>query len=146
MVDLASYDVIVANSSAGKDSQAMLDVLAERTGDLGIRDRLVVFHADLGRVEWEGTAELAEEHANHYGLRFIKIARPQGDILQHVAERGMFPDAARRWCTSDRRRWWNWVCSANTSGPCRRCTPTIVCSSWLEASDERACERHRAAA
>lgn len=102
--DLASYDVILVNSSAGKDSQAMLDVIVERADALGIRSRLVVFHADLGRVEWQGTAELAEEQAAHYGLRFIKVARPQGDLLHHIEQRGMFPDAARRYCTSDHKR------------------------------------------
>lgn len=102
--DLRTYDVIIANHSAGKDSQAQLDVIIEHADTAGVRDRIVVFHADLGRVEWQGTAELAEEHADHYGLRFEKIARPQGDLLHHIEQRGMFPDAARRYCTSDHKR------------------------------------------
>jgi 3'-phosphoadenosine 5'-phosphosulfate sulfotransferase (PAPS reductase)/FAD synthetase len=103
--DLTVCDVIVINSSAGKDSQAMLDRVVEEADRQGVsRKRLVVFHADLGRVEWDGTAELAEEHAHHYGLRFIKIARPQGDLLTQIEQRGMFPDAARRYCTSDHKR------------------------------------------
>lgn len=103
--DLTSYDVIVINSSAGKDSQAMTDYVIEQADRQGVsRDRIVMFHADLGRVEWEGTAELAEEHARHYGIRFIKIARPQGDLLTQIEQRGMFPDAARRYCTSDHKR------------------------------------------
>jgi 3'-phosphoadenosine 5'-phosphosulfate sulfotransferase (PAPS reductase)/FAD synthetase len=103
-LDPTTYDVILVNSSAGKDSQAMLDLVVERADAAGVRDRLVVFHADLGRVEWGGTAELAAEHAAHYGLRFEKIARPQGDLLAHIEQRGMFPDAARRYCTSDHKR------------------------------------------
>lgn len=103
-MNLASYDIILVNSSAGKDSQAMLDYVVERAGTERVRSRIVVFHADLGRVEWEGTADLAEEHACHYGLRFEKIARPQGDLLTHIEQRGMFPDAARRYCTSDHKR------------------------------------------
>lgn len=103
--DLTRYDVIVVNSSAGKDSQAMLDyIVAEADRQDVPRRRLVVFHADLGRVEWDGTADLAAEHAAHYGLRFEKIARPQGDLLDHIEKRGMFPDAARRYCTSDHKR------------------------------------------
>lgn len=101
---LATYDVTLVNSSAGKDSQAMLDYVVEMADAEGMRNRIVVFHADLGRVEWEGTAELAAEHAAHYGLRFGKIARPQGDLLTHIEQRGMFPDAARRYCTSDHKR------------------------------------------
>lgn len=102
---LRSFDWIVVNSSAGKDSQAALDVVVERTKRAGVRrSKIVVFHADLGRVEWPGTPELAAEHAAHYGLRFEKIGRPQGDLLTHIEERGMWPDAARRYCTSDHKR------------------------------------------
>lgn len=103
--DLTTYDVIVINTSAGKDSQAMTDRVVEVADRQGVpRERLVMFHADLGRVEWDGTAELAAEHAEHYGLRFIKIARPHGDLLVQIEQRGMFPDAARRYCTSDHKR------------------------------------------
>lgn len=102
---LASYDFIIVNSSAGKDSQAMLDFVVERCDAAGVsRDRIVVFHADLGRVEWQGTAELAERQAEHYGLRFVKIARPQGDLLEHIEARGMFPSSTTRYCTSDHKR------------------------------------------
>lgn len=104
MLNLTEYDWIIINSSAGKDSQAMLDIVGKQAIELGLQDRIVVFHADLGRVEWPGTAELAEEQANHYGFRFEKIARPQGDLLTHIEQRGMFPDAARRYCTSDHKR------------------------------------------
>lgn len=102
--DLSEYDLIIVNSSAGKDSQAMLDLVVEVATATGVLDRVVVFHADLQRAEWAGTAELAEEHARHYGLRFEKIARPQGDLLTHIEERGMFPDSANRYCTSDHKR------------------------------------------
>ncbi len=102
--DLASYDAIIVNSSAGKDSQAMLDYVVEQASEVGVKDRIVVFHADLGRAEWPGTAELAEEQASNYSLRFEKITRPQGDLIDHIEKRGMFPDAARRYCTSDHKR------------------------------------------
>jgi 3'-phosphoadenosine 5'-phosphosulfate sulfotransferase (PAPS reductase)/FAD synthetase len=103
--DLATYDWIVLNSSAGKDSQAMLDVVVERCDRSGVpRDRLVVAHADLGRVEWPGTRELAEEQAAHYGLAFVAVARPQGDLLDHIARRGRFPSPSARYCTSDHKR------------------------------------------
>lgn len=38
-------------SSAGKESQAMLDLLVELADAAGVRDRLVLVHADLGRIE-----------------------------------------------------------------------------------------------
>ncbi len=103
--DLRSYDKIIINSSGGKDSQAMLDFVVQRARVLGISmDRLVVVHADLGRVEWTGTAELAERQAEAYGLRFIKVSRPQGDLLDQIRDRGMFPSSAARYCTSDQKR------------------------------------------
>jgi 3''-phosphoadenosine 5''-phosphosulfate sulfotransferase (PAPS reductase)/FAD synthetase and related enzymes len=90
--DLPGYRWVVINSSAGKDSQAMLDHVVELCDRAYVpRSRLVVAHADLGRVEWPGTRELAEEQARHYGLAFHTVARPQGDLLDHIARRGLVP-------------------------------------------------------
>lgn len=102
--DLASYDIILVNSSAGKDSQAMLDLVAELAGAAGVLDRVVVVHAGLGRMEWAGTGDLAREQAEHYGFRFEVVARPQGDLLTHVEERRMWPGQTTRYCTSDHKR------------------------------------------
>lgn len=107
--DLTDYDIILVNSSAGKDSQATLDVAVEAARSAGVLNRLVVVHADLGESEWPGARELAAEHAGHYGLRFEVVARRTANgtvdtILDRVAQRGMWPDARRRWCTSDSKR------------------------------------------
>lgn len=106
--DLAAYDVVLVNSSADKDSQAALDVVVETARAVGMLDRLVVVHADLGDNEWPETAKLAAEHAAFYGLRFEVVSRQRDGrvetILDRVTERGMWPDAARRWCTSDHKR------------------------------------------
>lgn len=102
--DLATYDVILVNSSAGKDSQAMLDVVVELATAAGVRDRIVVVHADLGRAEWQGTRELAERQAAHYGLPFRVVKRTQNDLLDHVAARGKWPSSQARYCTSDHKR------------------------------------------
>jgi 3'-phosphoadenosine 5'-phosphosulfate sulfotransferase (PAPS reductase)/FAD synthetase len=111
MPDLRDYDVILINSSAGKDSQASLDVVAKIAARAGITDRLVVVHCDLGRVEWAGTRELAEEQAAHYGLRFEVVSRPQGDLLDQVEKRAAqrpdapaWPSSTTRYCTSDHKR------------------------------------------
>lgn len=112
--DLAVYDVILVNISGGKDSQAALDVTVTAAAAAGVRDRVVVVFADLGAAdEWPGTAALAAEHAAHYGARFEVVRRevtdpdgarrPQG-LIEHIRERGMWPDAARRYCTSDLKR------------------------------------------
>jgi 3'-phosphoadenosine 5'-phosphosulfate sulfotransferase (PAPS reductase)/FAD synthetase len=104
--DLASYDVIVVNSSAGKDSQAMLDRVVELADRLDIRRRLVVLHCDLGlspkgqEIEWPGTKELAKEHAEHYGLRFVMVRRGTRGFLEEIDYRGKMPADAQRYSTS----------------------------------------------
>lgn len=103
-VELSNYDWIVVNSSSGKDSQAMLDLVATLAAAEGVSGRVVVAHADLRRAEWKGAMELAKEHADHYGFRFIRVSRPQGDLLMHVEKRGMWPSSTARYCTSDHKR------------------------------------------
>lgn len=91
--DLTSYDVILVNSSAGKDSQAMLSTLMARCDAEGVdRSRIVVVHADLGRVEWQGTRDLAEQQAAAYGLRFEVVARSE-DLLDQIVSRRRSLDA-----------------------------------------------------
>lgn len=112
--DLTTYDAILVNSSAGKDSQAMLDYVARLAAEAGVSDRIIVVHCDLGRVEWEGTRELAAEHAAHYGFAFEVVSRPQGDLLTQVEQRKAsldaagkdsppWPSSAARWCTSQHK-------------------------------------------
>ncbi len=101
--ELGSYDYILLNESAGKDSQAMMDLVVELAEAAGARDRIVAGHADLGRCEWPGTKELAEEHARHYGLRIELVRRELGDLLVQIEQRGKFPDKQNRFCTSNHK-------------------------------------------
>lgn len=113
--NLADYDVILANSSAGKDSQAMLTHIVERADADGVdRSRIVVVHADLGRMEWEGTRGLAEQQATAYGLRFEVVQRAE-DLLDQIVTRHntlrakgdtttpAWPSSTARYCTSDQK-------------------------------------------
>lgn len=102
--DLTAYDRIIVSTSAGKDSQAMMTAVHRAAVEQGVADRLVAVHADLGRVEWEGTAELARQQAEMLGIRFEIVKRPQGDLLEHIEQRGMFPSSTTRYCTSDHKR------------------------------------------
>lgn len=104
VAELREYDYIVVNSSAGKDSQAMLHYVCCLAKEAGVLGRVVVVHSDLGRVEWEGTRELAEEQAQHYGVRFEVVKRELGDLLEHVKQRGKWPSSTARYCTSDHKR------------------------------------------
>ncbi len=112
--DPASYDQIVESISGGKDSQAALHRTVLAASAAGAEDRVMTVFADLGSDdEWPGTAELAAEHAAFDGLRHEVVCRevtaadgrrvPQGQT-GHIAERGRWPDAARRYCTSDLKR------------------------------------------
>ena len=74
-VALSEYDYIVVSSSGGKDSQAMLSWLVRRAILADVADRLIVVHADLGRVEWQGTKELAQEQAKLCGVPFRVVSR-----------------------------------------------------------------------
>jgi 3'-phosphoadenosine 5'-phosphosulfate sulfotransferase (PAPS reductase)/FAD synthetase len=112
--DLLSYDRIVVNSSSGKDSQVSLDEVVRLVDEHSSaahggsieegRRKIVVAHADLGRAEWPDSRELAEAHAQHYGLRFEAVKRPQGDLLDHALARKMWPSPKQRYCTSDHKR------------------------------------------
>ncbi|MGW1741198.1 hypothetical protein ACWCPQ_20590 [Nocardia sp. NPDC001965] len=104
--DLTEFDALLLATSAGKDSSATLAEVVVAADAAGVRDRLTVVHADLGEAEWDGTVDLAAEHAAHYDLPFTTVARRHPDgavhaILERVAERKLWPDARRRWCTVD---------------------------------------------
>lgn len=100
---LASYHWILVNTSGGKDSQTALRHVCLAAKKEGVLGRVIAIHSDLGRVEWPGTKEVAKEQADHYGVHFVVVRRPQGDLLDHVCQRGMWPDSARRYCTSDHK-------------------------------------------
>lgn len=102
--DLTVYDVILVNSSGGKDSQAMLDVVCTLAQRVGVLDRVTVLHCALGHVEWPGTSELARTQAEHYGVRYEERHREQGLLLDQVRRRGKWPSSSARYCTSDQKR------------------------------------------
>lgn len=101
---LSDWDVVVVNTSGGKDSQAMMDYLFELAEAEGVTDRLHALHCDLTEMEWPGTRELAEEQSDHYGIPFHVMTRPQGNLLEQVRKRGMWPSNTARYCTSDHKR------------------------------------------
>ena len=97
------FDVILINTSAGKDSQAMMDYVYELARKAGVESRIVAVHCDLGRAEWQGTKALAQRQAEHYGMRF-EVVRRERDLLHQVElERKKWPDSQNRYCTSDQK-------------------------------------------
>ncbi|NML55085.1 phosphoadenosine phosphosulfate reductase family protein [Streptomyces sp. R302] len=123
-------DWVVVSSSGGQDSQAMLWTVVQRARALGMLHKVVVVHADLGRIEWAGTRELAERQAYLAGVpRFEVVRASGGDLLERVEtryrklkakaerealERGedpttakaapAWPSSSARWCTPDAKR------------------------------------------
>lgn len=114
-MNLTGYDWVVVSTSSGKDSSAMMDVVCQLAREQGVLERVVSVHADLGEEEWPGSKELAREHAEHFGVRFIVVKRAKGGILQHVLQRHdslrkkgkqapPWPSNSQRYCTSEHKR------------------------------------------
>jgi len=98
--------LFVINHSGGKDSQAMMIELLRVIP----REQLVVMHACLGEVEWEGAMELARDQAAAAGVPFV-IARATKTFQEMVEHRfttrpdsPCWPSASNRSCTSDLKR------------------------------------------
>lgn len=89
--------VFYVNSSAGKDSQAMLHFVMRHVP----REQIVIIHAVLPEVEWDGVLEHLE--ATAMGLPIL-TCRSRRTLLQMIEERGMFPSPSQRQCTSDLKR------------------------------------------
>ncbi|HLL66437.1 MAG TPA: phosphoadenosine phosphosulfate reductase family protein [Micromonosporaceae bacterium] len=102
--DLRRFDAIIVNSSAGKDSQVALDVVAGAARAAGMLDRVTVLHCDLDDVEWPGVIDLAARQAAHYGVRFAMVRREADGLLDLVRARGRWPSHHARFCTSATKR------------------------------------------
>jgi len=107
---LHDYDMIIINSSAGKDSLVSIYEVCRLADLQGYpRDKIVVSHQDLKSMEWPGTKELAEKQARLFNLDFHVSAyrNAQGeykDLLDYVERRGKWPSSKQRYCTSDFKR------------------------------------------
>lgn len=107
---LRDFRWIVVNSSGGKDSQTALRCVVNQCDMEGIeRSRIVVSHQCLGEMEWPGTLELVEKHAQFYGLR-LEVSRyrdrfgNESSLLDYVRKRRMWPSSQQRFCTSEFKR------------------------------------------
>lgn len=89
--------LFVISHSAGKDSQAMTAVVRAIVPDA----QILVVHAHLGDVEWDGTVEHIQ--ATTQGLPLV-IATAASTFWSMVDRRGMFPSPSNRQCTSDLKR------------------------------------------
>lgn len=109
-MNLFDYDLVVVNSSGGKDSVcALWEVCRLATEQNYPFKQIVVSHQDLGNVEWKGTKELVKQQADQFGLetyyskRFDKDGKAE-TLLEYVERRGKWPSRPQRYCTSDFKR------------------------------------------
>ncbi|WP_422105554.1 phosphoadenosine phosphosulfate reductase family protein [Winogradskyella sp.] len=109
-IDLNKYDLVVVNSSGGKDSVCALYMIVSMAKHQKFPlSRIKVSHQDLGDMEWKGTKELVKKQAAMFGL-FVEIEKRidkngyAEDLLEYVERRGMWPSRNQRYCTSDFKR------------------------------------------
>jgi len=94
---IESHALFVINDSAGKDSQAMkLKII-----DMVPKDQLVIVHANLPEVEWDGNLEHIKMYAQ--GVPVYEVVANK-TFFQMVEHRKMFPSPKHRQCTSDLKR------------------------------------------
>lgn len=109
-INLHQYHAVIINSSAGKDSLVSLYEINRMAEEQGYpKSLIVVSHQDLGRMEWPGVRELAEEQAKFFGFKFVVTRRRRANgetetILDYTLRRGKWPSRNQRWCTSDFKR------------------------------------------
>lgn len=109
-MNLHDYDIIIINSSGGKDSLvAVWEVCRLAEIQQYPIEKIHVSHQDLGRMEWAGTKDLVAEQAAVFGLQvhYSKRRNKYGDeetLLDYVKRRKKWPSNKQRYCTSDFKR------------------------------------------
>lgn len=100
--DLRSYDLILINTSGGKDSSVAALKVSKLAEEQGVTDRVLMVHATF-REEWDGVIEIVHKQAGHFGLPIEIVTRGEG-LLDYVRRRRMWPSSQQRYCTSDFKR------------------------------------------
>jgi len=95
---VARVALFVVNHSAGKDSQAMYLTLRELVPE----EQLLVVHAELPGVEWDGTIDHIKATIGNVPL--IVCTNENKTFLDMVEARKMWPSPKNRQCTSDLKR------------------------------------------
>lgn len=110
IINLHEWDLVIINSSGGKDSLiALWEVHRLAIEQNYPFSKIIVSHQDLGRMEWAGTKELVQKQADFFGFKayYSKRRNKDGeehDLLHYINRRGKFPSSKQRFCTSDFKR------------------------------------------
>lgn len=109
-MELNTYDLIIINSSGGKDSLCAIWEVCRLAEEQGFdKSKIVVSHQDLGDMEWPGTKDLVQKQCKHFGLPLYVTTRRNAfgreeTLLEYVERRGKWPSNKQRYCTSDFKR------------------------------------------
>ena len=85
-------DCIFVSHSGGKDSQAMLALLIR----LGLRDKLVLVHSDLGEMEWEPMHHWIDK--NSFGLP-VHVVSSSLSFFDLARKYKRLPSGQQQFCT-----------------------------------------------
>lgn len=95
--------IFYLSHSGGKDSQAMYALLSE----IIPQAQVVVVHADLGRIEWDGVQDHIRETTTH-PCNVVRANKTFFEMVRHRAatrpDVPPWPSSATRQCTSDLKR------------------------------------------
>lgn len=92
----------VVNHSGGKDSTRMLGFVRRRFP--GSATYAVMADTGFEHQKPISAAEFARERCAEFGLELILVRNPRRTYLEMIEQRGMFPSAKFRQCTSDLKR------------------------------------------
>jgi hypothetical protein len=109
---LARGAALAVSISGGKDSQAMLELLAREHAAQAWPGPVLTVHADLGKAEWPQTPGHVRFMADRAGVPLTVVRRPQGDLVDEILAREQtlagqapaWPSAEARYCTADQKR------------------------------------------
>lgn len=90
--EVLEAEVIYVSHSGGKDSQAML----ARIKKLGLLDKVVLIHSDLGKMEWEPMHHWISSIS--FGLE-VNVVKAEMDFFQMARKYGRLPSGRHQFCT-----------------------------------------------
>ncbi|WP_189828385.1 phosphoadenosine phosphosulfate reductase domain-containing protein [Streptomyces finlayi] len=106
--DFDAHDVVLALTSGGKDSGALVHEVCAQADAAGQLHKVRVLHCDLGTtaegqlVEWPGAEDTARAHAALYDVPFaVRRSRRWPSLWERMMSHGRWPGHWATYCRSD---------------------------------------------
>jgi 3'-phosphoadenosine 5'-phosphosulfate sulfotransferase (PAPS reductase)/FAD synthetase len=138
---LESGAPLVISVSGGKDSDAMAIALSELRTRNKWTGRMILIHADLGRMEWQQSKTRCEKLAERLNAEFVVVEHSKGDLLTGIDARResrpdspAFPSPASKYCTAGWKRAVisKWIRNEFVSDQ------TVICAMGLRSDESTA--------